>query len=269
MRLRTASFLVAGMLAAAGCGADNSRFTTADRLENGLVIILPGIEGESELNRDIRRGLVSAGVYRALPIYSWGRPIPIAGVLLNQVDFIGNRLEGLKLARMITEYQDSHPGRPVYVIGHSGGGGVAVFAAEGLPEDRQVDGLVLLSASISSGHDLTKALKRCRGGILNVYNRDDAGMLGFGTVVAGNVDGVHGPSAGLIGFDRPAAGDPQEKKDAYTKVYQLQLTAAMSQGDNPHAAATRPGFVATYVVPWVLASSWPAGPASVAYGADR
>ncbi|MCK4602784.1 MAG: hypothetical protein KAU28_09980, partial [Phycisphaerae bacterium] len=85
--------LIAASLSAAGCNG-NVKFMTEDRLEGGLVIILPGIEGESELNRNIRRGLVSAGVYRAMPIHSWGRPVPLAGMLLNQIDFIGNRIAG-------------------------------------------------------------------------------------------------------------------------------------------------------------------------------
>jgi hypothetical protein len=93
------------MSMSAGC-ADNSAYVTTDRLENGLVIILPGIEGQSELNRDIRRGLVVAGVHRGLPIHSWGRPVPLAGPLLNQMDFLGNRLAGARVAHMVTEYQE-------------------------------------------------------------------------------------------------------------------------------------------------------------------
>lgn len=228
-----------------GCGMSNAQYMTEQRLDNGLVVILPGIEGESPMNHDIRRGLVAAGVPAALPIHSWGRPVPIAGVLLNQMDFIGNRLEGAKLARMVVEYQDAHPGRPVYLVGHSGGGGVAVFAAEAMPEGRQVDGLVLLSASISREYDVTKALQHCRQGIVNFYNRSDAGLLGVGTTVVGNVDGRRGPSAGLSGF---AAAPP--------KLYQVEVTGGM--GGDPHAAATRSGFVSRRVAPWIVADAWPA-----------
>jgi len=256
--------VIAAVAVLSGCGADNARFTTPERMDEGLVVILPGIEGVSEMNLDIRRGLVRGGVDRALPIYSWRRPIPIAGVLINQMDFLGNRLEGIKLAKMITEYQDAHPGRPVYLIGHSGGGGVAVFAAEAMPEGRQVDGLVLLSASISKGYNATKALKRCRNGIVNFYNRSDAGLLGVGTTVVGNVDGVHGPSAGLEGFDPARSGDPEEKRLAYARLYQVALSPSMTGGGDPHAAATHPGFVASYVVPWIRAQGWPAGKATIA-----
>ncbi|MGB2822187.1 MAG: hypothetical protein WBF17_14480 [Phycisphaerae bacterium] len=256
MSVRSRRHLEIGLLAvwslfAVGCNS-NSDFVTEDRLAEGLVIVLPGIEGESELNQNIRRGLIAGGVHRAIPIHSWGRPIPIAGVLINQVDFLGNRLSGIGVKDLIVNYQDSHPGKPVHVVGHSGGGGVAVFAAEALPEDRKIDGLILLSASISSAYNCKKAASRCTKGIVNFYNPDDAGLLGIGTTVLGTVDGTHGPSAGLIGFDK--AGE-----EGHENVYQVKLSGMDATGD-PHASTTHPGFVSFNVAPWVLAETWPTGP---------
>ena len=241
----TLCLLLAGVVWMGGCGAD-TKFATEERLDRGLVVILPGIEGRSEANENIRRGLVAAGVGSALPIYSWGRPIPIAGVLLNQVDVLGNYIAGGNIARFISEYQDRHPGMPVYIVGHSGGGGVAVFAAEAMPEDRKLDGLILLSASISRSYDLTKALSRCRSGIVNFYNPDDA-LLGAGTIIMGNVDGGREPSAGRDRFTKPFPG-----------LYQVRVDSSLS-GDDAHFAATRPSFVSTRVAPWVSERAWPAG----------
>jgi len=251
------SVFICSLSLMAGCGEGNARFTTPDRLANGLVVVLPGIEGESELNHNIRRGLEMAGLNRALPIYSWGRPIPGVGMILNQMDFVGNRLAGVRIAKLIEQYQDEHPGQPVYVVGHSGGGGVAVFTAEGMSPGRQVDGLVLLSASIWAGYDLTKALGRCRQGIANFYNKADVGLLGIGTTLTSNVDGMRGPSAGLIGFDRLKNADPPAKKEAYRKLYQVDI-GSRTYGGDPHTAVTRPGFVASNVAPWIAADSWPA-----------
>jgi pimeloyl-ACP methyl ester carboxylesterase len=231
--------------AAGGCEAmSNAPYTTDARKQHGLVVILPGIEGPSPMNADIRRGLLRAGVEAAMPIYAWGRPVPVVGSLLNQVDVLGNRLAGRSVARFVSEYQNTHPGRPVYLVGHSGGGGVAVFAAEAMPDGKQLDGLVLLSASISAGYDLSGALANCRGGIVNFYNPADTALLGVGTTIVGNVDGVHGPSAGRDGFRRTLAG-----------LYQRVVHGS---GD-PHAAATRPHFVAARVAPWVLSRHWPPG----------
>jgi pimeloyl-ACP methyl ester carboxylesterase len=250
-------FLPLGLaVMAAGCADSNKPFVTADRMNRGLVVILPGIEGESSLNHDIRRGLVSGGLMCAMPIYRWGRPVPLAGPLLNQVDFLGNRLAANGIANMIVDYQKKYPDRPVYIVGHSGGGGIAVFAAEALPKDARIDGLVLLSASISSAHDITKALNHCRKGLLNIYSRGDVGLLIVGTTLAGNVDGIRGPAAGAIGFDRPTARSSPERIQAYQKLFQLELTNT-NGSDDVHRSTTRRSFVAHYVAPWLLATSWP------------
>ncbi len=248
IRRITLAVLAATLLLEIGCnGADStSHYLTNPRKENGLVVILPGIEGESEFNHNIRQGLASAGCYRAMPIYNWGAPIPGVGMLINQTNVIGNRIAGSSIADMIEKYQDNYPGRPVYVIGHSGGGGVAVFTAEAMGEGKKIDGLVLLSASISSDYDLNKALKNCKNGILNVYNPDDTALLGVGTAIMGNVDGGHGASAGQSGFAKSAPG-----------LYQITVGAGMYYGGGSHDASTRPGFVARFVAPWVLSSVWP------------
>lgn len=121
--------LTMSVLLAAGCGA-NTDWVTPERMANGLVIILPGIEGEGANSYGIRDGLARGGCNAAMPICRWGWPVPGFGLLLNQTDVIGNRAAGQRIAQMIADYKDQHPGRPVYVVGHSGGGGVAVFAAE-------------------------------------------------------------------------------------------------------------------------------------------
>ena len=240
--------ILGAVLPVMGC-ADNAEYLTEDRLNNGLVIILPGIEGHSQLNENIRRGLVAGGVYRAIPIHPWGRPVPLVGPLITQVDFLGNRLAGIGIAKIVTDYQDKYPDRPVYIVGHSGGGGVAVFTAEAMPEGRQIDGLILLSASISSAYDLKKALSHCRNGIVSFYNKGDSTLLGLGTIVIGTVDGTHGPSAGLIGFD---AFD----KPGYESLYQVKMVGV---SEDSHTTSTQAGFVASFVTPWVLSDSWPVG----------
>jgi len=246
---------------AAFCGCENnSAFMTPERLDSGLVVILPGIEGESGANQNVRDGLNASGIDHSLQIWHWGRPLPGVGLFLNQIDFLGNYIAGARVAERIVEYQDKHPDRPVHIIGHSGGGGIAVFAADAMPEGRTVSGVILLSASISSNYDITKALKHCSSGIVNFYNTDDGALLGLATTVLGNVGGARGPSAGLIGFKMPDENASDEKKLAYQKLYQVPMTSAMVAGATPHFAATRPSFVTSYVSPWILSSNWPADP---------
>jgi len=233
---------------AAGCSPTNDQLVTQERLESGLVVILPGIEGEGPLSYSVRDGLRRAGVDAALPIYRWGRPVPIAGPLLNQMDVIGNRLVAERIAQMVADYQDSYPGRPVHLVGHSGGGGLAVFSTEALPPGRSVEGLILLSASISRDYDLSKALAHCRKGIVNFYSASDIAFLGIGTTVVGNVDGARGPSAGMLGFSRSWPG-----------LHQVPWSTEMALAGNlgGHADTTARPFVSKYVAPWVLSSAWP------------
>jgi len=243
------------------CGCENnSAFMTSERLDAGLVVILPGIEGESGTNQNIRDGLDSAGIDHSLQIWHWGRPIPLVGMVLNQVDFIGNYIAAERLAQRIVKYQDEHPDRPVHIIGHSGGGGIAIFIASAMPEGREVTGVILLSASISSNHDITKALQHCSSGIVNFYNKNDGVLLGLMTTFLGNVGGAHGPSAGLLGFTLPNESASDEKRLAYQKLYQVPMTGGMVAGSTAHFAATQPSFVSSYVSPWIASSNWPADP---------
>jgi pimeloyl-ACP methyl ester carboxylesterase len=229
-RLALLTFLTTATALAVGCGADSNRRYMMDiRKEQGLVVILPGIEGESSANHNIRRGLASAGCPRAMPIYNWGAPVPGLGLLINQVSVAGNPIAGRNIARMIENYQDTYPGRPVHIIGHSGGGGMAVFAAEELSDGRMIDGVILLAPSIAAGHDLSKALSRCRNGIVNFYNPHDT--------LVGLVGG-----AGVNGFNSP-----------HKDLYQVRVS---SSGD-AHFAATAPYYVSGNVAPWVLSSRWP------------
>ena len=239
----------------AGCGGPTEDLMTPQRQANGLVIVLPGIEGVGLGSDGVRDGLLGAGVSSAVAVYAWGRPIPVAGVLLNEMDVTGNRMAGERIAQMIVNYQDTHPNLPVYIIGHSGGGGVAVFAAEALPPGHKIDGLVLLSASLSSNYDLSRALANSRQGLVNFYSHNDVAFLMVGTMVAGNVDGEHTPSAGAVGFGR-----------TFSSLYQVPWSEDMAQSGNGggHMDSTASAFVNQYVAPWVLAKGWPLGQGSLA-----
>jgi pimeloyl-ACP methyl ester carboxylesterase len=232
------------LLCTVGCGGIFSgKYQTEARKENGLVVILPGIEGEGYFNHNIRQGLINAGCYRAITIYNWGVPIPGIGLLVNQTNVLGNRMAGKNIAQMIEKYQIAYPGRPVYIVAHSGGGGVAIFTAEAMRTGQVIDGIVLLSASISADYNLRSALRHCRKGILNIYNPADSALLRAGTMILGNVDGGHGASAGLNGFVR---------HDAKLQQPRVPSDASARFGGYSHDVATSPGFVAAYVAPYVL-----------------
>ncbi len=225
-----------------GCGPTLSTHMQPERKAHGLAVILPGIEGVSGYNLNIKKGLINSGLDWAVTTYSWGRPVPLLGPLINQMDVVGNRLAGQQIARWIAkEYLDKYPGRPVWLIGHSGGGGVAVFAAEAMPPGKKITGLVLLSASIHKDYDLSKAMGRLEYGIVNYYNPDDSALLALGTTITSNVDGRRGPSAGLRGFT-----------SNHPKLRNVLVTGGSM---DPHGAATRAAFVQRNVVPWLRRGS--------------
>ena len=102
-----------------GCGKYDvgTRFTTPERIDRGLVVILPGIEGESGANRNIRKGFYDADVPYALVIYRWGSMVPgPGGMFINQTNVARNRQMGQELAEQIAQYQRNHPGRPIFLI---------------------------------------------------------------------------------------------------------------------------------------------------------
>ncbi|MFP4356097.1 MAG: hypothetical protein ACLFUJ_13320 [Phycisphaerae bacterium] len=223
----------------AGCGPTMDSYMDPSRQENGLVMILPGIEGISGYNLNIKKGLVGSGLKYAITIQPWGAPM---GLVINQMNVLGNRLEGQKIARWISqEYLEKYPGRPVWLIGHSGGGGIAVFTAEAMPRGKKITGLVLLSASLHKDYDISKAMANLEYGIVNYYNPSDSALLELGTTLTSNVDGMRGPSAGLRGFS-----------SNHPKLHDVRITGS---GGDPHGAATRPSFIRHNVVPWLRRGS--------------
>jgi len=236
------TLLVAGVLAG-GCEREYWEMPGA---ENGLVVVLPGIQGVDGHSYSIKNGLKAAGVRQAIVIQPWGKPVPGLGMLLNQIDPLGVRIDAMAIADKIMRYQIEHPGKPIHVIGHSGGGALTMFIAESLADRLYngadpIDGIVMLSPSISTIYDYTKAARACKNGILNCYNPDDAALLGVGTTVMGNLDGWRGPAAGMLGFDSPNETlDSQEKKDVYAnKLFQHRFKA---YGD-AHMSSTNASFI--------------------------
>lgn len=235
----------------AGCGDTlNADFTKPEMRDKGMVYILPGIQGVDYHYLNIRKGLIGAGVPYAVKIHPWGCQIPGINLAINQTDTKDDRQWGATIAQEIADYQGQYPGRPVFIIGQSGGAGVAVFAAEAMANIEgasRLAGLVLLDGSISADYDLNLALSRCSEGIVNFYNLSDVALLEYGTGLMGNVDGGHGASAGLKGFTGSFAG-----------LYQVQVTQDMVDDfESPHFADCSQAFTAQYIAPWVIDRGWP------------
>lgn len=231
-----------------GCKAE---WTLPERYERGLVIVLPGIEGVSGLNLRLCDALDQGGVDYAIELRSWAG---IFGPLGNQRDEVRNRRIAANISERIVEYQDEHPDKPVIVIGHSGGTAIAVWTAEAMPEDRSVDGVILLSSSLSAKYDLLPALEKSGRGIAHFYSRDDGVLLGVGTRTAGTMDGTHSRAAGRHGFDVPDSMSLW----AYERLYQIVWTPELRKLGvrGGHTGFTTQRFAETVLAPMVMNGPW-------------
>ncbi|MCZ6816441.1 MAG: hypothetical protein O7F76_07030 [Planctomycetota bacterium] len=229
------------LIPSAGCSIAD--LNTEVRRQRGLVIVLPGIEGKSVWNLNIARGLDDGGVDHGIEIFEWGTQVPF-GMLINLTDQGRNYRVAKELSERILEYQGRYPGRPVHLVGHSGGAGIAIMAVEQLPKDARIAGMVLLAAAVSPKHDLRGALERVDYGIYSYFSDRDIGLLKVGTTLFGTMDRRYEASAGAVGFVHP-----QFLRDSdhslYEKLHQIRWRPAMRAYGNAggHAGWTRRRFV--------------------------
>ena len=111
-------------------------FTSAERRDEGYTLVLPGIEGAHVAHAGFVSGLKSGGVPSEIEVCDWTTGTP-ALVLVHLRYEERNRRQAELLAEKIVNYQDEYPGRPVNLVGHSGGGGMVLLTLEALPKEAQ------------------------------------------------------------------------------------------------------------------------------------
>ncbi|MGD9854242.1 MAG: hypothetical protein AB7U20_04745 [Planctomycetaceae bacterium] len=222
------------------------------RLEQGYVIVLPGVEGQSFLNRSIVRGLVAAGVPYGIEIHDW--TAGLLGYFRNLRDSRRHRDQAEEIAGKIARYRDAHPSQPIYVIGHSGGGAMTLFTLERLPGSICATGGILLVPAISPAYDIGPALARTTRGLWNFSSWGDFFIVGLGTLVCGTCDGKHRPSAGMVGFS-PAVR-PENRPGGHQRptLHEVPYRPAMLRhgGLGGHFTLVNPVFVRHWIAPIVL-----------------
>lgn len=231
-----------------GCGT--SKLSTPDRYDNGYVVVLPGIEGKGPFSANIAKGLDDGGVGSNITIHDW-----TAGTLLlfpvTMRAETRNQRQARRVAQMIIDYQDKYPNRPVHLIGHSGGGGLAVLTLEALPPQRRIASAILLAPAIAPTYDLTRALRRTEFGVYNYYSRRDRGFLGAGTTIVGTIDGEHTSAAGAVGFQVPYGLSAEGREFYRTKLHQQRYTPKMAESGHSggHLGWANRTFVAEWLAP--------------------
>jgi len=198
--------------------------------EHGLVWILPGVEGGPWSMAWARAAFLDAGVRAEIRVFEWQRPF---GTLKNLTDYQGNRHKARQIARGIAEYRREHPEAAVDLVGYSGGGGLAIMAAEALPDGVHLRNVVLAQPALSPDYDLTPALARIDGKLVNFYSPYDWLILGLGTRVCGTMDRQEVASAGKERFDlRRAVREPALRAKVEQRGWELRQVADGHFGDH-------------------------------------
>jgi pimeloyl-ACP methyl ester carboxylesterase len=236
-----------------GIGMTAPRTLDAGLLADGLTLVLPGIESESIFTYGMCDGLQDGGVHGAIRVFNWGLPFP-GGYLANLTRIDRNRRRAADIARHIVAYQDAYPGRPVHLVAQSGGAGLAVFAAESLPEGRAVEGIVLLGGALSPEYNLCRALAKTKKGILNSHSRRDSVILGWGTRFFGTTDRKFTRAAGCIGFRVPKGLSDADRRLYDEKLVQLPWREDMADTCHHwggHIASGGEAYLARHIAPWI------------------
>lgn len=241
----TACLLVADL----GCRLPEG-LHAAKRRQQGVVFVLPGIEGPSVWNRDIALGLDEGGVTSAIEVYDWTVGLP-GGFVFNLADLERNRRQARKLAERIVAYQQRYPSRPVHLIGHSGGAGILVLTLEALPAGRPIDRAILLAPALSPDYDLSAALRRARFGLYSFYSKRDVSFLMFGTSLLGPIDRDPGVSAGAVGFSPPADLNQADRAVYAERLRQVRWSPWMRRvgASGSHVGWTSRAFARDYLAP--------------------
>ncbi|MGQ9651327.1 MAG: hypothetical protein ACUVXJ_14555 [Phycisphaerae bacterium] len=181
---------------AAGCSNSNQDFRPEDQF--GRIYYLDGAGNWGFGQLAVPQGLRDAGYRGRIVTYRWSATL---NPLLDQTIFRSTaRTQGKKLAREIEHYLAEYPNNEVHLIALSAGTGVAVWACEHLTPPAKIGNVVLLSSSLSSDYEMSRALANIRGTVFVYYYPND-GILSGPVQVLGTIDGTLGSHpAGLVGL---------------------------------------------------------------------
>lgn len=215
-----------------------------DPTQGPLVLYLPGISSLLWFDRSAMLAIGKAMPAAEVKVYTWAAYNPGLPALLS---YERNRAEAAKVTLLLRREIAARPGRPVYVIGHSGGTGVAAWALEALKPDEKIDQLFLLAPATSPDFDLSGAMKHVRGKV-HAFTSPQDPVLGTLTKTFGTIDRKYTPSSGLNGFVVPAGADEaayRAKLDP--EPYQTEWGQLGNTGD--HVGYFAPRFVEKVIVP--------------------
>jgi pimeloyl-ACP methyl ester carboxylesterase len=196
-----AALLVSAAALAAATPA--SRYTceppaaTAPSSVSGRVLILPGV-GNTKFHL---AGFVAATAAQlprfTVEVRTWGEPfLTIHNLRAHE----RNVATAASIAQEIAEWRHANPTTPFYLVGYSGGGGMATLVTSALPPDVSIDRLVLVAPAISPDYPLAdEVFTHVREVVINYASERDL-QVGWGTRTFGTIDRKNTASAGATGF---------------------------------------------------------------------
>lgn len=213
--------------------------------EEGLVIFAESIRwlGVRWGARTAAAGLRAAGFEGEFRTWRWHAGWRGWLVLPAILDAAMLERESRRLAGFISAQRRAHPDRPLYVLGYSCGGYVAVRALELLGPDVRVTAAATLAGAYAPTRDLAPACRHVDGPLVVCSSVADLIIAGLGTLLFGTADRKHALSAGRVGVRPPA--------DIAPRVRQLRWRPAMIACGHwgEHFSAAAAGFVRRHLAP--------------------
>lgn len=215
--------------------------------EAGLVLVADGVGGLDLCGTGLRYMVAREGLGFDVRVHPWGHGF---GKWWRDLSNVENHVaQAEAMANAVREFRERRPGRPVFLVGKSGGCGVVVRTLELLPENA-VEAAVLLAPALSPGYDLSRALGAVRREMVVFWSPLDVVVLGAGTRLFGTIDRVRAVSAGMVGFREPE-GLEESGRARYAKLRQVRWRPGMMTTGylGGHVGPDSPAFLRKYVVP--------------------
>jgi Serine aminopeptidase, S33 len=215
----------------------------------GLVVVIGGVGGLDLCGFSMRRLARAGRLPCAVEAIVWGHGLGLWHADLT--DVVNHDRQAGRVAEKVGGLRRDRPGEPVFLVGKSGGAGVAVRALERLDAE-SVERAVLIAPALSPRYDLTAALRAVRREIVVFWSPLDLVILGAGTWLFGTIDRVRSVGAGLVGFALPGRDEPDaERVRQYAKLRQVRWRPSMVGLGHlgGHFGADQPWFLRKWVVP--------------------
>lgn len=227
-------------------GEASDRSTVPAQEPLAVVFVADGAGNFQAASKALREVVDTEGLAIQVETFVWSHGT--MRIVADQLDTKHSQDEGRRLAAEMTAFHARNPQTSIFLLGHSAGAGVALIGAENVPPGT-LDGLILLSPSVSTTYDLRPALRNCRLGIDVFYSKRDWFYLALATRVFGTADRRRSATSGRVGF-KVQCKCPEDTR-LFSKLRQRPWREddCLLGNRGGHYGNYQPEFLRTYVVP--------------------